>query len=390
MENKNFTIIAKTFFGLENVLAEELKSIGAQNIEPINRAVSYTGNNEVLYKSNLCLRTALKVLKPIFNFTVKNEDDLYKKIKEYEWDTILSAKKTLAVDVQVNSDLFRNSRFVTYRIKDAVVDYFKDKYNRRPFINIDNPHIQINVFIYQDKCTVSIDSSGDSLHRRNYRIRDGIAPLNEVLAAGLVLLTGWDKKSTLYDPMCGSGTIPIEAAMIACNIAPNIKRTQYSFQGWNDYDSSLWNKIVDEARNNIVEHDGYIYASDISELAYSQTLENVNNAFHGDDYNIKLSIKPIDKVAQPKDAGIVIINPPYGERMRTELINNLYSNIGTTLKHNFAGFDAWIISSNFEALRNVGLHTSRKITLYNGKLECKFQNYKLYEGSKKLKKQEEI
>lgn len=387
MEKENFQIIAKTFFGLENVLIQELKAIGAQNIEKINRAVAYTGNKEILYKSNLLLRTAIKVLMPVTSFIVKDEADLYKKLNSFEWDLYFDYRKTLSVEVQVNSEKFQNSRYITYKVKDAVVDYFREKYNRRPFINIDNPHNKINIHIFKDKVTVSLDSSGESLHKRNYRMRDGLAPVNEVLAAGMILMTGWDKKMPLIDPMCGSGTMLIEAAMIANNIPASIKRKDFCFLNWKDYDEVLWKKVQDDAVAKITEHDGYIYGSDISEKAYALTLENINNSYLGEEFNIKLSVKPLLKIAPPADKGIVIMNPPYGERIKTDQIMKLYKDIGSVLKQNFNGHDAWIISSNFSAINEIGLHSTERHILYNGKLECKYNKYEIYQGSKKVKKQ---
>ncbi len=385
MEKKDikFKMLAKTFRGLEDVLYNELENIGATDLKMGNRMVEFTGNQEMLYKANFHLRTALKILKPIFEFKIKNEDELYKSIQTIDWSNYFDLRNTFSVDSVVFSNNFSHTKYVALKVKDAIVDQFREKLGKRPYVDTDDPDLRINIHISNELCTVSLDSSGDSLHKRGYRIKTNKAPLNEVLAAGMILLSGWDKKSLFIDPMCGSGTLVIEAAMMAHNVPPGLYRKKFGFETWKDFDSELLEEIYEEEspENKI---DINIIGADISEIATRISSENIDNAALK--RKIDLITKPIEDFIPPKDeVGTIITNPPYGERLKKNEINDFYKSLGDKFKKSFRGYNIWLLSSNFEAIKNVGLHPSKKMTLYNGALECKFLNYEIYEGSKKRK-----
>lgn len=376
---QEFELIAKTVYGLEEVLAEELKQIGAKDIEICNRAVVFKGNQYLMYSANPLLRTALKILKPISKFKVNSGEELYKKVQEIDWTNFLDIKGTLAVESTVKSSYFNHSNYVSLKVKDAIVDQFRDKFGARPSVDVINPSLGINVHISEDKCTISLDSSGISLHKRGYRLLKDKAPVNEVLAAGLVLLSGWDRKSNFIDPMCGSGTILIEAAMFAYNMAPGINR-RFGFMNWEDFDQRLWDSIYKKALSNTMDFKYKIIGSDISAMAVNIAKENIKCAkLEG---RIVLSVKSYEELVPPKAKGVLIMNPPYGERMEKEDIDSFYKMIGDILKQRYAGYEAWVLSANRDALKNIRLRTSKKIILFNGPLECRFQNYSLYKGSR--------
>ncbi len=372
-------LVAKTFYGLESVLAKELEALGAQNIEILKRAVSFDADKAMLYKSNLHLRTAIRILMPIATFKAGSDVELYNKVREIDWSTYLNADQTLAVDSITYSNIFTHSRYVSLKTKDAVCDQFRDKSGTRPSVNIEEPTVLINVHIAEDIVTLSLDSSGEPLNRRGYRTNEHEAPINEVLAAGLVLLSEWDCQSPFMDPMCGSGTIVMEAAMIAANIAPNIKRAAFGFTRWNDFDTKLWETIINQAKENEKTPTARITGSDIElrsiDIARQSALD------FGLKQYIDFSCAPFDEVTPTTKKGVMIMNPPYGERLKTRDIVQLYIGIGNHLKRNFQGFDAWVISSNIEAMKLIGLKPSAKITLYNGALECRFEKFSLYEGT---------
>lgn len=376
--------VAKTMPGLENELAKELLRIGAREIEEHRRAVSFVGDKGTMYKANLCLRTALRVLLPIESFEIRSENDLYDKLREMRWEQWLEVTDTLAVDCTLNTDLFTHSQYIAQRTKDAIVDRFRDKFGSRPSVDLTEPTLRINIHIHHYNCTVAFDSSGDSLHKRGYRDLTGQAPLNEVLAAGMVLLSGWEKQRPFLDPMCGSGTMVIEAALIANNIPPGIFREKFGFERWKDFDPQLWESVHDGQLSRISNDMQTIIGSDISANVIRKARENIRRAKVDD--VVKTVVADFHEVELPEHKGTVIINPPYGERMNKEDIGLLYKNIGDTLKKKFSGWQAWIISSNMDALKQVGLRASRRITLYNGALECKFMKFDLYEGTKKIHK----
>ena len=380
---QNFRMLAKTLYGFESLLAKELRNLGASNVKEGVRNVSFDGDTGFMYKANLSLRTALKVLKPIKSFKVFNEKQLYRQLYEIDWSEYFDSSQTFAFDTTMNSDVFNNSLFVSQRSKDALVDKFRDIERQRPSVNTSNPDIRINIHIYNNDCTVSLDSSGTSLHQRGYRISTNIAPINEVLAAGLLLLSGWDGRTDFLDPMCGSGTLLIEAAMIACNIPANINREAFAFKNWNDFDEVLFQKIIDSRLNQTREFNHKIIGYDKAPSAVRKAQENVDNA-NLTEY-ITIARKDFFRTEKPVDGNLkMVFNPPYGERLYID-VEEFYSKIGDTLKQNYSGTNAWLITANLDALKQVGLKPSRKIKVFNGKLESRLVNYEMYEGSKKEK-----
>ena len=375
----NFT--AKTLFGLEKILLLELSSLGAGNIQAVNRAVMFEGDRYMLYKANYCLRTALSVLVQIAVFRIGSADELYRRCLKIDWSRYLDSKSTFAVVPVVNSPLFNHTGFAGLRLKDAVADWFRAKTGNRPSVNTDNPDILINLHISNDLVTVSLDSSVVPLYKRGYRKEQGAAPMNEILAAGIVMNSGWDAQVPLIDPMCGSGTIPIEAALFASNIPPGRFRKSFGFQKWRDYDQELFKRMKEETESQIRPCKGMVFGSDVSEEAVEMSRVNISSAGLSD--MITLSVNDFRDLKPQAEAGVIIMNPPYGQRIRTDDSNEFYDMIGTVLKHGFPGYDAWIISSDREALKHVGLKPSGKTALFNGALECLLVNYKLYKGSKK-------
>lgn len=375
--SKEFAMIAKTFQGLEDLLAEELIALGANDVEIGRRMVSFTGNKEMMYKANFHLRTAIRILKPIKYFEAKDADEVYNQIKAIKWEEYLNPDKSFAIDSVVFSNEFRHSKFVAYRVKDAIVDYFRESCNKRPSVRINRPDILLNIHIAETKCTLSLDSSGESLHRRGYRQEAVEAPLNEVLAAGIILRTGWKGECDLIDPMCGSGTFPIEAALIARNIAPGIFRKEFAFEKWVDFDQDLFDAIYnDETQEREFEH--RIFGYDNNPRAIETATHNVKAAGVSKDIVIKL--QPIQQFEQPKNKAIIITNPPYGERISTDDLLGLYGVIGERLKHAFAGNEAWILSYRKECFDQIGLRQSERIPLYNGALECELRKYEIFDG----------
>ncbi|HAB27543.1 MAG TPA: RNA methyltransferase [Xanthomarina gelatinilytica] len=382
MEN-NFKMVAKTLFGFEELLAKELTQLGAQDVKIGVRNVSFTGDKGFMYKANLGLRTAIKILKPIETFKVFNEKDLYDKIYNMSWEPYLKPTGTLAVDATINSNVFTHSLYVAQKTKDAVVDKFRDTTGQRPNVDLKFPDLKINVHIDRQICHISLDSSGDSLHKRGYKTATNIAPINEVLAAGLVMLSGWDGQCDFMDPMCGSGTILAEAAMIACNIPPNLMRKEFAFERWADWDVDLFEKIEESLLSKTRDFHYKIMGYDKSPSAVAKAKDNIKNA-HLEEF---ISIKHEDFFKTQKageDKLHMVFNPPYGERLDIEM-EEFYKKIGDTLKQGYPGTDAWFITSNLDALKHVGLRPSRKIHLVNAKLEARFVKYVMYEGSKKAK-----
>lgn len=395
-QQATFLMLAKTFKGLEEVLAQELIELGANDVQLERRAVSFRGDKALLYRANLCLRTASRILVPIVEATLtpkkKNiapEDLLYEAVKRVEWRRYMSVENTFAIDATVYSDTFRNSRFVTYRVKDAIADYWMEHANKRPSVAVEAPDILINVHIAKEHLTLSLDSSGESLHKRGYRVANTEAPINEALAAGMLLTAGWKGQSDFYDPMCGSGTLLIEAALIARNIAPGVFRQAFAFEKWPDFDAELWSDIYnDDSQEHEFTHK--IYGSDASFYAIQQAAKNIKSAGVQKDVELKQirmeEIKAITNNQSPltNPSPLVMLNPPYGERLKSNKeMEDLYSAIGSTLKHQFAGATAWIISSNDAAMKCIGLKPSRKVRLLNGELDCQFNRYDLFQGKRK-------
>ncbi|MBN8703880.1 MAG: class I SAM-dependent RNA methyltransferase [Bacteroidetes bacterium] len=378
-------MVAKTMVGLEDVLAKELMVLGAKDVQAHNRAVSFVGDKGFMYKANYGLRTALSILKPIAKFEVETEKDLYSKIQEIDWTQILTVKQTFMVNTSLNTEVFNHSLYVSQLVKDAIVDQFNEKFKIRPSIDLENPDLVIDIHISKTTCSVSLNSSGVSLYKRGYRKNQTEAILNEVLAAGIVMLSGWDKRSPLIDFMCGSGTILIEAALLANNIPPGYFRKSFSFMNWTDFDAELFELIKESAIKRIKEEQQSMFGYDILNEAIVKAKENAESAMVDD---IMKFTKADFRTIEPEvKRGVIILNPPYGERIQTEEdINVFYKEIGNTLKQKFKGFEAWIFTGNGDAAKSIGLQTSRKLRLFNGPIECRLLKYEMYEGSRKLNK----
>ena len=364
---------AKTFYGFESILAQELKSLGAADVIVKNRLVEFYGDTGFLYKANYSLSTALRILKPIFSFSAKNETQLYNHFRKFEWEKYLDISQTFIIDTTVYSDYFTHSHYTALKVKDALVDRFREKFNQRPSVQKEGADIYFNLHISHDKITLSLDSSGESLHKRGYKTEHGKAPINEVLAAGLLQLAGWNGKGNLLDPMCGSGTILTEAAFIAGQIPPQIHRSHFAFQNWKDYDDELFSKIKETRINRIQEFSGRIVGYDIQPTVLEMVEKNIINA------NLEDFIVLYKKDLFPV---LIVFNPPYNERLESDN-EKLYKSIGNTLKHNYPNTLAWFITSDLTAKKFVGLKPSKKLKIFNGKLECDFLRYDIYEGSKK-------
>jgi len=369
------------------VLATELINLGANDVQIGRRMVSFSGDKTMMYKANFCLRTAIRILKPIKHFKAKNADEVYEQVKAIQWEDILDVDKTFAVDATVFSDEFRHSKFVSYKVKDAIVDYFRELNGKRPSVRINKPDVFLNIHIAQTTCTLSLDSSGESLHRRGYRQEAVEAPLNEVLAAGMILMTGWKGECDLIDPMCGSGTIPIEAALIARNIAPGVFRKEFAFEKWVDFDQDLFDDIYnDDTQERDFNHK--IYGYDNNSKANEIATRNIKAA--GVSKDVVLKVQPFQQFEKPEEKSLMITNPPYGERISTNDLLGLYQMIGERLKHAFSGNDAWILSYREECFDQIGLKPSQKIPLFNGALECEFRKYELFDGKFKAFKKDEV
>lgn len=379
-QSPTFEMVAKTLYGLEEILAGELLSLGANDIQIGRRMVSFTGDKELLYKANFCCRTALRILKPIYHFKAKDADTVYKEVKKVKWEEYISLDKTFAIDSVIYSEDFNHSKFVAYRTKDAIVDYFMEKENKRPSVRVNNPDLYINIHISHNDCTLSIDSSGESLHKRGYRVDQTEAPLNEVLAAGMIMKTGWKGESHFVDPMCGSGTLLIEAAMIALNIAPGIHRKEFAFEKWMDFDRELFDRIYnDESQER--EFTFKCYGSDINPAAIEIAEKNIRSA--GLMKYIDLKVLPFQQYTEAPRPGILVTNPPYGERISSRDLLGLYSMIGERIKHVFTDYNVWILSYKDECFEKIGLRPSEKMKVINGSLDCEYRHYEVFEGKNK-------
>ena len=382
--SENFKMIAKTFYGFEEILSEELLKLGAQKIIKGNRNVSFYGDKGFMYKSNISLRTALKIIKPIKEFKFKDIDEFYKKIYEIKWEDYLDFNSSFLINsVVFNSKIFNNSKFTSLKAKDAIVDRFRNKFKNRPSINSFNPELKIEIHVNRNFCTISLDSSGESLHKRGYKKYNSAAPLNEVLAAGIILMSAWDKKSDLLDPMCGTGTFLIEAAMIARNIAPNLNRLAFAFEKWKDWDNELFETIEESVKSKEIEFEHKLYGFDISSAMIKKAEKNIEISDLGVDIEI-VKKDFLSSIKTDNEKLHVLINPPYDKRISAD-VNQLYKKIGDTLKNNYLYSDVWIITANLEAIKSIGLKSSKKIKLFNANLESRLLNYKIYPGSKKYK-----
>jgi putative N6-adenine-specific DNA methylase len=380
----NFEMVAKTLFGFEPILAKELRNLGAMDIKEGIRNVRFSGDIGFMYKANLCLRTAIKILKPFKTFKVTSEDDLYREVKDIAWEDFMEYNDTLAIDATIHSEKFTHSKYIAQKTKDAIVDRFREKFGQRPDVDLDFPTLRVNVHIEKEICNISLDSSGQSLHKRGYKTATNIAPINEVLAAGLLLLSGWDGQCDFMDPMCGSGTILIEAAMIACNIPPNLNRKEFAFEKWKDWDVDLFEKVEESVLKRVRDFHFTISGYDTAPSAVNKAIDNVENANLSE--FIKVTQQDFFESEKQTERHLhMVFNPPYGERLDIDM-PVFYKKIGDTLKQNYPGTEAWFITSNLEAIKHVGLRPSRKIKIFNGALEAKFLKYDIYEGTKKLHK----
>jgi len=377
MTEQKFQMVAKTFQGLEDVLRDELISLGAENVEMGRRMVSFEGDLETMYRANLCCRTALRILKPIEKFTASDPDELYDIVRDIEWEKYMTPQTTFSIDSTVNSDEFSHSKYVTYRVKDGIVDHFRDKYGERPSIRVAGADLMLNVHIFEDRITISLDSSGEPLSKRGYRVEQTAAPINEVLAAGIIMKTGWRGESNFVDPMCGSGTFLIEAALIAANINPGIFRQQFAFEKWPDFDKELFEEIYND--DSAEKEFAYkIYGGDLDAEAVAIARKNVREAKVDD--MVEITCRQMSEWTENPEPGIIVMNPPYGERLKPDDLTALYKGIGTALKKNFSGWNAWIIGPDKEEFGNIGLKPTIKIPLLNGSLECSLREYVLFDG----------
>jgi putative N6-adenine-specific DNA methylase len=384
-QEASFKMVAKTFAGLEKVLAEEIRELGGKEIKTVQRAVEFTGDDALMYRTNYQCRSAIRILKPIAEFYAPNENVLYDEVKKIAWDNYLDISNTFSVDGHVSYSHITHSKYLALKSKDAIADQFREHTGKRPSVDKFNPDLRINVRIFKNFCTVSIDGSGESLHRRGYRKSTGPAPLNEVLAAGMILLTGWKGDTNFIDPMCGSGTLAIEAAMISKNMPAGMFRESWAFQGWKDFDSGLWEQVTSEAKSRIGPLSIKVVASDRSGRILQVARENIEAAGLTNDIEVKVDF--IGDVVPPPGGGLMVTNPPYGERIKSDDINKLYADIGDNLKQQFVGYNAWIISSHMEATKHIGLRPAAHMPLNNGALACKYLGFEIYEGSKKDKQE---
>ena len=379
-----FRMVAKTLYGLESVLAAELGALGADDIHPMNRSVEFSGDLRLMYAANIHCRTAIRILRPIRAFRCADGDQLYRQTRSVDWGKLLDPAMTMAVDAVVSHSGIDNSLFAAQRVKDAVVDQIRDRAGRRPSVDLIHPDLRINLHVHENRATLALDSSGESLHRRGYRTEAGKAPINEVLAAGIIMLSEWDMTSPLIDGMCGSGTFVIEAALMARRIAPGLIRGQFGFQRMKDFNRGLFAKVVAEARGRILtDSPCRIIGSDKDNAAIKESRANAKRA--GVDRDIVFEQKDFSAQNPPAGPGVLIINPPYGERLSVADIGSLYRMIGDTLKTKYDGYNAFVFTGNMAAAKSVGLRTSRRITLYNGQLESRLLRYEMYQGSRKQK-----
>ncbi|MGI6320281.1 MAG: THUMP domain-containing class I SAM-dependent RNA methyltransferase [Bacteroidales bacterium] len=374
-------LIAKSMSGLEEVLENELKKLGVKHTQVFRRAVAFRGDKELIYRANYTCRTAISIYKPIKHFFIRNQEDLYNILSTFQWENHMNIDQTFAIESMISGELFSHSLYASQLTKDAVVDYFRDKFNQRPSVSVENPDIIFAIRISGDVCTLFLDTSGDSLYKRSYRLKHGSANLNEVLAAGMIMLSGWHGQCDFFDPMCGSGTLAIEAALISQNIPAGYYRKHFGFMNHMDFDKDLWQKVKDEEDGKIVESECDIYASDISDIALDDAKANAKNAkLHHDIYFQRAAF---EQLAFPEKDGIIIMNPPYDERIRLSNARDFYTKIGDHLKNNCKGYSAWIILPGKENMKYIGLRPSKRSTLYNGPIECTYAKFEIFAGRRK-------
>ena len=383
MNTENLKIQIKTFFGLEEILAEEIRKLGGANVEVKNRAVNCEGDLGFLYKINYSARTALKILVPVLTFKAWDENRFYDKLFAFPWDELMTVDQTFAIDTTIYSERFNHSQFISLKMKDAIADYFNFKFRKRPSVDTQQPDVKFHLHIDRELVTISVDSSGDPLFKRGYRKEQGEAPINEVLASGMLQLAGWDGKGNFLDPMCGSGTLLIEAAMIAMDLPAQIFRKKFGFQNWLNYDAELFQTIKDVRINRVKEFTGKIVGYDLDSNMLHASRINIESA----EMEYVIEVRDQDFFESKKELFplLMVFNPPYDERIEIA-DDEFYKRIGDTFKKSYPNTLAWLISSDLDAMKKIGLRPSRKIKLFNGKLECRFMQYEMYEGTKRTHK----
>jgi len=380
MKENQIKMIAKTFEGFEEVLAREIRDLGGEDIDLLKRAISFTGDKKLMYLANYSCRTALRILVPVSSFKASTEAMLYDGVRAIPWEKWLDFRGKFAVDSVISFSEFKHSGFVSLKAKDAIADRFRDKFGKRPDVSVNDPDLRVNVHLFKDECTVSIDSSGASLHLRGYRRVQTEAPMNEVLAAGLLLLSEWDRKTPFVDPMCGSGTILIEAALLAGNVPSGYYRPLFGFERWKDFDRKLWDQVKRECEEKITEPAAPILGFDRDEKAIDASRSNIEEA--GVEEYVKVEQADFSVSSPPYPRGFMLTNPPYGERIKVDDLKLFYKEIGDVLKQKYAGYTAWLLGSDEESLKFIGLRPSRRIRVMNGPLECRLMKFELYVGKK--------
>ncbi|PWH84776.1 THUMP domain-containing class I SAM-dependent RNA methyltransferase [Brumimicrobium oceani] len=384
---KDLVITVKTLFGFEELLKDELNELGYDKVEVLNRAVQLNGNWEDVYRLNYRCRLAISVLVKVHSFNIYKEEDLYKAAKKIDWTAYFDVNKTFAVKGAVFSTIFTHTQYPFLVVKDAIADVFREKCDDvRPDVNLKSPQVMFDVYIKERNVVISLNTSGVPLFQRGYRQEVGDAPMNEVLAAGILRMSGWDRKSTLIDPMCGSGTIAIEAALWAADIPAMIERSHFAFKNFKSFDAEAWERVKAEGNSRPVKLGFDILASDIDGEMVKKARRNSRMAPIGN--MVTWDIKDALELEAPDDKGIMICNPPYGERMGEE-VEELYTAMGDLFKQKFLGYDCWVVSSNIDALKNIGLRPSRKIKVFNGNLECSLRQFQVFAGSKKYDNSED-
>ena len=388
-QREKFKMVAKTMVSLEEVLADELRAMGADNVTPATRAVEFEGDMRLLYRANYCCRTALAILKPFAEFDADDEQQLYDQVYKIRWEKIMDVDATFMIDATTSGEVFTHSYYAALKTKDAIVDRFRRNFGKRPSIDTEMPDYKFNLHIRDNHVTLLMNSSGDSLHKRGYRQGVGVAPINEVLAAGLLKLAGWQCDCNFYDPMCGSGTMLIEAAMMANSIPAQYYRgNRFGFMHWKEFNLGEWKSVKAEEDRKIgsIDFEGEIWGNDIDPQVIDQCEKNLEyTKLHHD---VMLHVGDFADQDVPEGKTLIVTNPPYGERIKVDDLNAMYERLGDTFKQRYGkDCEVWLITSDFEAMKHIGLHPSKKIPVQNGALDCRFLKFELYDGSKKAKYQ---
>ncbi len=373
--NQYFATVAR---GLETLAAQELEQLGAHSVTPGFCGVAFEGDRPLLYRANLWARLPFRILVKLKTFPCQDAQDLYRGIQTLDWSQYLTPDFTLAVNATGKNQHLNHTHFTALQVKNAITDQQQQTVDDRSNVEIQNPDVRINVFIDQDFCTVSLDSSGNSLHRRGYRPAVGAAPLKESLAAALIQLSDWQPEQAFYDPLCGSGTLPLEASLKALNIAPGLFRDRFGFETWPDFDLSLWEQLLQKAQSSRIETlSASIGGSDRDAGVVEQAIANAQNCGVGD--RVWFAEIDLADVSAPATSGVLFCNPPYGERLGQDSdLGAFYKLLGDILKQRFKGWTAFILSGNKELSQSIGLKSSQRIPVFNGSLPCQLLKYELY------------